>query len=163
MIVVNTSSQDNNFELKNSDDRGAGVICKKSFKAGQVVMRGAIDEVLSVNTVHTSQSGRNAFVVPVGLMAFVNHCCNPNCGIQVNETGAHDYVAMRDLTAGEEITFDYAMQNFCVAHFPSQCLCGAQDCRGEIGGWQNLPQSKREQYRGFIAPYLLELDDKHTH
>lgn len=45
-------------------------------------------------------------------------------------------------------------------HFPSQCLCGAKDCRGEIGDWQNLPHNKREQYQGFVAPYLLELDTK---
>jgi len=125
-------------------------------------MRGVIDEVLSVNTVHTSQIGQNVFVVPVGLMAFVNHCCSPNCGIKVNETGAHDYVAMQDIVVGEEITFDYAMQKFFVDHFPSQCMCGAKDCRGEIGGWQNLPQNKREQYQGFIAPYLLELDAKNA-
>ena len=157
MVVEN---QDNNFELKDADDRGAGVVCKQSFKVGQVVMRGAIDEILSVNTVHTSQVGENAFVVPVGLMAFVNHCCNPNCGIQVNDTGAHDYVAMQDIAAGEEITFDYAMQNYCVDHFPSQCMCGDKNCRGAIGGWQDLPQNKRDQYQGFIAPYLFEIDSK---
>ena len=65
-----------------------------------------------MNTVHTSQIGQNVFVVPVGLMAFVNHCCSPNCGIKVNETGAHDYVAMQDIVVGEEITFDYEMQIF---------------------------------------------------
>ena len=156
------STQDNNFKLKNSMDRGAGVISKKPFSAGEVVMRGAINEILSVNTVHTSQIGENAYVNPIGLMAFVNHCCNPNCGIQVNEAGAHDYVAMRDISTGDEITFDYAMQNYCVDHFPSQCLCGAEDCRGEIGGWQSLPQDKKEQYQGFVAPYLLELDAKHS-
>ena len=41
-------------------------------------------------------------------------------------------------------------------------MCGAKDCRGEIGSWQNLPQNKREQYQGFIAPYLLELDAKNA-
>ena len=156
------SVQDNNFELKNSMDRGAGVITKKPFKVREVVMRGAIDKILSVNTAHASQIGENALVIPIGLMAFVNHCCNPNCGIQVNETGAHDYVAMRDISIGEEITFDYAMQNYCIAHFPSQCMCGAEGCRGEIGGWQNLAQDKKQQYQGFIAPYLLELDTKNS-
>jgi hypothetical protein len=29
-----------------------------------------------------------------------------------DDKGAHDYVAMQDIATGEEITFDYAMQNF---------------------------------------------------
>ena len=109
---MEASEQDSNFELKNSQDRGAGVITKNAFKKGQVVMRGVIKEILSVNSEHSSQIGENQFVNPVGFMALVNHSCEPNCGIQVNETGAHDYVAFKDISAGEEITFDYAMQSY---------------------------------------------------
>lgn len=29
-----------------------------------------------------------------------------------DDKSAHDYVAMQDIATGEEITFDYAMQNF---------------------------------------------------
>ena len=123
-------------------------------------MRGAIDEILSVNHVHASQIGENEFVTPIGFMALVNHSCDPNCGIKVNETGAHDYVAMVDISPGEEVTFDYAMQNYQIGYFPSQCLCGAQACRGQVGGWKELPADRRLKYKGFIAPYLLELDLK---
>ena len=95
-------------------------------------------------------------------MALVNHSCRPNCGIRLNETDAHDYVAMQDIMPGEEITFDYAMQNYDVKHFPSKCLCGVTNCRGKIGGWKDLPIDKKQQYQGFVAPYLLELDIKNN-
>ena len=159
---MEVSNQDNNFELKNSVDRGAGVFAKCSFSRGEVVMRGVIDKITNVNHEHVSQIGENEFVSPIGFMALVNHSCNPNCGIKLNETGAHDYVAMQDIKPGEEITFDYAMQNYDVGYFPSKCLCGAKDCRGKIGGWKDLPIDKKKQYKGFFAPYLLELDIKNN-
>ena len=83
-------------------------------------------------------------------------------GIKLNETGAHDYVAMQDIIPSEEITFDYAMQNYDVGHFPIKCLCGVKDCRGKIGGWKDLSIDKKQQYKGFVAPYLLELDIKNN-
>jgi len=159
---MEVSSQDNNFELKNSEDRGVGVFARCAFSRGEVVMRGVIDKITNVNHEHVSQIGENEFISPIGFMALVNHSCNPNCGIKLNETGAHDYVAMQDIKSGEEITFDYAMQNYDVGHFPSKCLCGAQDCRGKIGGWKDLPIDKKKQYKGFFAPYLLELDIKNN-
>ena len=125
-------------------------------------MRGVIDKITNVNHEHASQFGENEFVTPIGFMALVNHSCRPNCGIKLNETGAHDYVAMQDIVPGEEITFDYAMQNYDVGHFPSKCLCGVKDSRGEIGGWKDLPINKKQQYKGFVAPYLLELDIKNN-
>ena len=155
-------NQDNNFELKNSEVRGVGVVARCAFSRGEVVMRGVIDKITNVNHEHVSQIGENEFVSPIGFMALVNHSCKPNCGIKLNETGAHDYVAMQDIKPGEEITFDYAMQNYDVGYFPSKCLCGAKDCRGKIGGWKDLPIDKKKQYKGFFAPYLLELDIKNN-
>ena len=159
---MEVSNQDNNFELKNSEDRGVGVVARCAFSRGEVVMRGVIDKITNVNHEHVSQIGENEFVSPIGFMALVNHSCNPNCGIKLNETGAHDYVAMQDIKPGEEITFDYAMQNYDVGHFPSKCLCGTQDCRGKISGWKDLPIDRKKQYKGFFAPYLLELDIKNN-
>ena len=56
---MGASSQNINFELKNSEDRGAGVITKCSFSKGEVVMRGVIDKIINVNHEHASQVGEN--------------------------------------------------------------------------------------------------------
>ena len=154
------SNQDENFELRDSENRGSSIFTKKSFRRGQVVMRGVIEKIEYVNHVGVSQMGENEYFAPLGLMALVNHSCEPNCGIRLNETGAHDYVAMNDIDLGEEITFDYAMQNYKLGHFPSKCLCESSECRGMVGGWVDLPKAKRKHYKGYIAPYLLELDNK---
>jgi hypothetical protein len=62
-------------------------------------------------------------------------------------------VAREPIVAGEEITFDYAMRNYSVEHFPGGCLCGSDTCRGSITGWRDLSDERKAAYRGLVAPY----------
>ena len=109
------------FELRDSARKGEGIFPTKSFKAGEIVMVGRIEKTLEENHSHASQVGENEHVFHAGLISKVNHSCEPNCGIRVNETGAHDFVAMRDIILNEEITFDYAMRNYGIDYFPKHC------------------------------------------
>ena len=72
------------------------------------------------------------------------------------------FIAMRDIKVNEEITFDYAMRNYDINFFPKQCMCGSKECRGVISGWKDLSNKKKKEYKGFVAPYLLALDLKHS-
>ncbi len=148
------------FELRKVEGQGEGVFATRSFKAGETVMVGMIKKVLNENDSHASQVGENKYVRHAGLISKVNHSCNPNCGIKVNQTGGHDFVAMRDLSVNQEITFDYVMRNYSIDHFPPLCLCSSENCRGRITGWKDLSDQKKKEYKGFVAPYLLELDAK---
>ncbi len=148
------------FELRKSSAKGEGIFATKSFKVGDIVMVGVIKEVLNGNHSHASQIGENEYVLHAGLISKVNHSCDPNCGIRINETGAHDFVAIRNISIFEEIVVDYAMRNYGVDYFPKQCMCGSRRCRGRITGWKDLPDEKKKEYEGFVAPYLLELDAK---
>ena len=58
-------------------------------------MVGIIDKIMEENHSHASQIGENEYVLHAGLITKVNHSCDPNCGIRVNETGAHDSVAIK--------------------------------------------------------------------
>jgi hypothetical protein len=153
-------AQDEHFKSRSTTEKGEGVYATRSFMAGETVMEGVIEEVLSGNSVHASQIGENTYVLHGGLVPMVNHSCDPNCGIRVNETGAHDFAAIRDIKANEELTFDYAMRNYSVDNFPKICRCGTQICRGKITGWKDLPPERKAAYAGHIAPYLLDLDAK---
>jgi hypothetical protein len=150
------------FELREISGKGIGVFATKSFKVGDIVMIGVIKEVLKGNNSHSSQIGENEYVLHAGLISKVNHSCDPNCGIRVNETGAHDFVAMVEIGVNEETTFDYAMRNYTIDFFPKQCMCGSKKCRVRITGWKDLPDEKKKEYEGFVAPYLLELDAKNS-
>ena len=105
---------DQGYELRITEGRGEGMIACKDFQRSQLVMQGTIEKELEKSTSHSSQIGRNRHVLHAGLISKVNHSCNPNCGIRVNETGAHDFVAFRDIRAGEALTFDYSMRNYSV-------------------------------------------------
>ncbi|MBO9309514.1 MAG: SET domain-containing protein-lysine N-methyltransferase [Chloroflexi bacterium] len=79
----------------------------------------------------------------------VNHSCNPNAGLQ----GQIALVALRDIAAGEEVCFDYAMSDGD-PEFRMTCLCGQPNCRGVITGddWR-IPELQ-QRYQGYFSPYL---------
>jgi hypothetical protein len=148
------------YELRRTGAKGEGVFATRPFQVGETVMVGVIDRELDHNHSHASQIGENRFVLHGGLIPKVNHSCEPNCGIRPNAGGAHDLVARRAITAGQEITFDYAMRNYSVDHFAAPCRCGSPRCRGRITGWKDLPSERKADYAGFVAPYLIDIDDR---
>lgn len=80
-----------------------------------------------------------------------NHSCDPNLGF----AGQIGLVAMRDIEAGEELTFDYAMSDGS-PYDEFECHCGSADCRGRVTGddWK-LPELW-ERYEGYFSPYLAQ-------
>ncbi len=83
---------------------------------------------------------------------WVNHSCDPNSGLR----GQIVLVALRAITAGEEICFDYAMTD--THDYDSfDCRCGASLCRGRVGpdDWRSPELQKR--YAGHFAPHVERL------
>lgn len=78
-----------------------------------------------------------------------NHSCDPNLGF----FGQIALVAMRDIEAGEELTFDYAMSDGG-PYDEFDCYCDSPNCRGKVTGndWK-LPELW-EKYDGYFSPYL---------
>jgi hypothetical protein len=99
------------------------------------------------------QVGENLYIAPANLDSvddaeYFNHSCEPNCGFR----GQAALVAMRDIRAGEELTFDYAMAE--TYDHPWKCECGSKHCRGTLRGTDhNLPEL-RDRYRGYFSEWL---------
>jgi hypothetical protein len=148
------------FDLRTTADTGEGIFATRSFRHGETVMVGRIDRELDHNHPHASQVSEHRFVLHGGLVPKVNHSCEPNCGIRLNSSGAHDLIARQPITPGQEITFDYAMRNYTVEHFPTHCRCGSRRCRDRITGWKDLPAQRKADYHGFVAPYLIDIDNR---
>lgn len=83
------------------------------------------------------------------VMLFINHSCEPNVGFAGNIV----LVAMRDISAGEELTTDYAL--FDDYDGEMECRCGRASCRHTINGrdWQR-PELQRA-YGSYFSDYLL--------
>ena len=80
---------------------------------------------------------------------FVRHSCAPNCGLR----GSSVVVALRDIEAGEHVTFDHAMANG--SNFDEfECHCGAATCRGKVTADDWMLPELQLRYRGSFSPYL---------
>lgn len=146
-------------ELRRTPDgKGDGVLATRPFEAGETVMVGFLVGALAGNDSHATQVGPGRWARHGGLGPKVNHSCDPNCGVRLNVGEAFDFVARRSIGTGQELTFDYAMRNFTIDHFPGVCLCGTARCRGSVTGWKDLPASRKADYGDLVAPYLRAMD-----
>jgi hypothetical protein len=99
----------------------------------------------------TLQVDDDAFLVSQveGPADWVNHSCDPNAGLR----GQITLVAMRDIAAGEEICFDYAMSD--VSDYDEfECRCGAIGCRGRVTGSDWMRPELAARYAGYFAPHV---------
>ncbi|WFC96034.1 hypothetical protein MBRA1_002690 [Malassezia brasiliensis] len=94
---------------------------------------------------------------------FVNHSCEPNCkmekwlvsGSEQDHTAEFQLglFALRDIEAGEELSYNYGWSAFRPidvasgeegeAYTPMRCFCGAPSCTGWLGRARKAPQSSR--------------------
>ncbi len=79
-----------------------------------------------------------------GDAAFINHSCNPNCEAVESKDGEVWIVAVRDIAAGEELTYDYSLYDGGDDD-PSTCACGSAHCRGTLYSDEEL--AKRAEAR----------------
>lgn len=148
------------IEQRDTPGRGHGIFALRSFERGDTLYVGVLDNTPIENHSHASQIGKTRFGFHKGLGSKFNHSCDPNCGISINGSGGHDIVALHHIPAGDEATYDYAMRNYQIEHFPGPCSCGGANCRSAITGWKDLPQLRKDAYAGFVAPYLIEMDEE---
>jgi len=78
-----------------------------------------------------------------------NHSCEPNVGF----SGQIGLVTMRDIEAGEELNFDYAMCD-ATPYDEFDCYCGSANCRGRVSGSDWMLPELWEKYDGYFMPYL---------
>lgn len=143
---------------------GQGVFAAKLFAKGEIILQ-AKGPILdyddfedgSYEDEHCLQIGERTFLGSSGeIDDYVNHSCEPNAGYRIQGTQA-DLIAIRDIAAGEEITYDYSttMHN---DHNEMTCGCGAASCRGLIRDFQYLPPELQAKYiTAGIVPDFLRL------
>lgn len=64
-----------------------------------------------------------------GTAMFINHSCDPNCETE-DVDGRIFVMAIRDIAAGEELTYEYNL--FDSDDEEGDCHCGAAKCRGTM-------------------------------
>jgi SET domain-containing protein len=159
----NTTYSAPGLKVVSLGSRGRGVVAERNFKQGEVIAiwRGSIITEREAIALPESERNQllqvdeNAFLITnKALLAvdYINHSCEPNCGF----TDSTTLVAMREIAAGETVTFDYAMSD-TKPIFAFDCWCGSAKCRKKIIGndWQLA--DLQERYAGWFAPHVARL------
>lgn len=79
-----------------------------------------------------------------GIAMFLNHSCDPNC--ETDEVRGRVWIkAIRDIAAGEELTYDYNLYDG--DDDEAVCNCGAANCRGSMYSPEELNRRARAAKR----------------
>ena len=62
-----------------------------------------------------------------GMAMYINHSCDPNCETEQDENGRIFISSLRDIAAGEELTYEYNLYDS--DDDDQDCYCGAANCR----------------------------------
>ncbi|KAK9475235.1 histone-lysine N-methyltransferase-like protein, H3 lysine-4 specific [Dipodascopsis tothii] len=68
-----------------------------------------------------------------GIARFINHCCTPSCTAKIIKVDGQKRIviyALRDITANEELTYDYKFEREVNSEERIPCLCGSAGCKG---------------------------------
>ena len=156
------------LEKRDSATHGGGIFARAAIRKGErlAIFGGKvmlIDEMLEipVEMQRFTMQIEDRFVLgPAGTVPedtdFFNHSCDPNSGFK----GQVFLVAMRDIGAGEEVTFDYAMTvaESIGSHmvFSMECGCDSDLCRKKITEQDWMLPELQDRYRGYFSPYIQE-------
>ena len=144
--------------------KGRGVFAVEAIPAGttvagfggNVIDRAELDALDEAVRTHALQIDDDLFIaseLPFDDADFVNHSCDPNCGI----VGSVLVVTMRAVAAGEELCFDYAMTD-TDDYDEFTCSCGTPQCRGTVTGADWKEPELRDRYRGWQSAYVARRD-----
>lgn len=138
------------LEIFSADNKGLGVRTKSDIKSGSFIIE-YVGEVISESEfkerIETRYSNdihdycvylEDGVVIDARNMGnesrLMNHSCQPNCAVEkwvVKGLPCMAIFSCRDISAGEELTFDYKFQSY--SDEEKICHCKAENCRGVLG------------------------------
>ncbi len=145
-----------------SDATGWGSYASQPISAGETVAafggscvsRAVLDSLSPNDRAHAIQIDDNLFMVsPITTVPgeTISHSCAPNCGI----AGGVLVVAMRDIAAGEQLSYDHAMSSGSDFN-DFECSCSTASCRHKVTGSDWMIPELQIAYRGYFSPYLAK-------
>lgn len=141
---------------------GKGIIALSDIPANTVIFEFKGDKFTRESLVHDSpyilQIGNNKFLGPSGDKDdYVNHSCNPNCGLHIVGPRAF-LISLHKIIKDTEVTFDYSTtSNDTLDEWKMECNCSDYNCRKLISGYQYLHKDIKARYEklGMIPKYLI--------
>lgn len=150
------------LKIKKSKIAGQGVFAVADIKKGEtaLILNGeaiSLEEMLKrvkegkEEPSDPLQIGAEDYFDLDELSRAINHSCAPNTYVK----GKSELIALKNIKPGEEITFDYSLtmddneakiKRAGREMWTCKCNCGANNCRGIINEFKNLPDKVRTFY-----------------
>ena len=152
-------------EIKyNSKIHGNGLYAKEDIMKGEIIFikNGHIVPIKRLQKIedelgdYSLQITDNFCLTPItkdevrNLAIYINHSCNPNVG----PDGQITFIALRNIKAGEELCYDYAMTTSY--EYRLVCNCGSKICRKIITGDDWKLKELRERYGDHFSYHILK-------
>lgn len=134
--------------MRHSDIHGQGGFARRDLPKGRPVIEYVGEKISKAESAQRIDAD-NEFIftlddnfdldgkVPWNPARFINHSCAPNCEAEIDGHRVW-IVALRDIPAGEELSFNYGydLENF--QEHP--CRCGAAKCVGYMVAEEHFPK-----------------------
>ena len=155
-----------NLIVKETKSRGKGVFALRDFEKDELILQVEGKVVETDNPASfpkeiqdhwfpfDKQGKKHKYVLPKAPWKYLNHSCNPNAGIKNNR----EIVAIRPIKKGEEIVFDYAMNN--IDDWKMKCECGSKNCRKLVSNFEALDKETKKKYLDYVIDYIREKEAK---
>jgi hypothetical protein len=139
------------LHVERDSDRGARLLIEEARRAGQLIHRLSGHVVRPIANVYSIQVGPQAHVDELGPLSYINHSCDPNTEFDAEALALR---ALRDVEAGDELTFFYPSTEWDM-HHPFVCHCGAPQCVRVVAGAKYLSADVLGRY--FVNPHIRDL------
>lgn len=145
----------NKIQIVKSSIEGKGIVSTVNLKRGDFVgyIKGPIKHKINKGAKDSEANPdwvgfkENYWIDPLPPFKYINHSCEPNCGI----TGTKTVCAIKSIKAGEELTFDYSTSEIDTSwELDYTCKCGSRSCRKKIHSIQSLNRKKIAEYLPYI-------------
>ncbi len=136
---------------------GMGLFTTRDVIAGEVlfVCGGPIIDFLTADArgeaqCYALQCGEDAYVDLAEPAKYINHSCDPNCGVR-----DFTMIALHAIEKDREVTFDYST-SMDERSWTMACRCGSVMCRGIVDDFRTLPVDIQRRYLdlGIVMPFI---------
>jgi hypothetical protein len=135
-------------EVRRSALGGFGVFTIERITAGTTLIElpAVFDDTSGRHTIQVGERRHQAFTDDID--DYLNHSCHPTAHV---DTERLCVVALRDLEAGEEVTFNYLTTEWDMVE-PFVCSCDGQERL--VGGLRHARSEERDALYPWLAPWL---------
>lgn len=157
--------EDSRWEVRPAEGKGLGLFTSVPRRRGEVVF--VAQGATRINHFEGEECyeypdwysvDKDTWVEIIDPYIRANHSCEPNLGLD----GRRVFVALRDIAAGEELTYDYSVTDDELDWFmEEECRCHSSNCRKRIGAIQTLSAEEIQRIYPYIPPHMLKTWHEH--